>query len=213
MRDDALAERANNLLILTEGFVTYGGLAGRDLEAMAQGFREVVSTTISTTASARRPTWASTRRPASRSSSRPAGTRSTSTPGRCSRTSRRSVPRPGARRALYARGIRGVEIGSVMFGRHPDTGERPGRWSSSAWPSRGASIPRATSTTSSRSAGRGRERRRPTWVPHRGGGAAATALHGPFRAGWLIRPVERPGSSSHRKQVVTWSMTRPVACR
>jgi tyrosine phenol-lyase len=42
MRDDNLAQRANNLLILTEGFVTYGGLAGRDLEAMAQGFQEVL---------------------------------------------------------------------------------------------------------------------------------------------------------------------------
>lgn len=41
-RDEALFQRASNLLILTEGFITYGGLAGRDLEAMAQGFEEVV---------------------------------------------------------------------------------------------------------------------------------------------------------------------------
>ncbi len=42
IRDRALFERACNLLILTEGFVTYGGLAGRDLEAMAQGYTEVL---------------------------------------------------------------------------------------------------------------------------------------------------------------------------
>jgi tryptophanase len=42
VRDEELAQRADALLILTEGFVTYGGLAGRDLEAMAQGFEEVV---------------------------------------------------------------------------------------------------------------------------------------------------------------------------
>ncbi len=42
IRDPALFARACNLLILTEGYVTYGGLAGRDLEAMARGFEEVV---------------------------------------------------------------------------------------------------------------------------------------------------------------------------
>jgi tryptophanase len=43
MNDDALADKCRTLLILTEGFPTYGGLAGRDLEAIAQGLHEVVS--------------------------------------------------------------------------------------------------------------------------------------------------------------------------
>jgi tyrosine phenol-lyase len=42
INDDELAARARNILVVTEGFPTYGGLAGRDLEAIAQGLEEVL---------------------------------------------------------------------------------------------------------------------------------------------------------------------------
>ncbi len=42
MRNKDLSTQCRNLLIITEGFPTYGGLAGRDLEAIAVGLYEVM---------------------------------------------------------------------------------------------------------------------------------------------------------------------------
>jgi len=42
LRDEELAVQFRNLLIITEGFTTYGGLAGRDLEAISIGLKEVM---------------------------------------------------------------------------------------------------------------------------------------------------------------------------
>jgi tryptophanase len=42
MHKEELAQQCRNLLIITEGFPTYGGLAGRDLEAIAIGLKEVM---------------------------------------------------------------------------------------------------------------------------------------------------------------------------
>jgi len=42
LNDEQLAMNSRNMLIVTEGFPTYGGLAGRDLEAVAQGLLEII---------------------------------------------------------------------------------------------------------------------------------------------------------------------------
>jgi tryptophanase len=124
--DDTLARRERNLLILTEGFPTYGGMAGRDLEAIAVGLQEVLDEDYLLY-------------------------RITSTTYLGEHVSRAGVPivQPPGGHAIYIdassffpqippaelpgqalvvelyreAGIRAVEIGSVMFGRHDaDTG-------------------------------------------------------------------------------------------
>jgi tryptophanase len=129
-RDDQLARQERDLLILTEGFPTYGGLAGRDLEAIAIGLHEVLEDEYL------RYRIASTRYLGEKISL--AGVPIVEPPGGHAiyidaKALLPQIPAsqyPG--QALVAElyleaGIRSVEIGSVMFGQtDPETGkERP----------------------------------------------------------------------------------------
>ncbi|MFI5287215.1 MAG: tryptophanase [Candidatus Dormibacteria bacterium] len=128
MNDDDLAVHCRNLLILTEGFPTYGGLAGRDLEAIAQGLHEVVQHDYL--------------RYRIRSTAylgealthlgipivQPPGGHAIYIDARAllPRIDPMQYPGQGLAVALYETGgIRACEIGTVMFGRQPDGSERP----------------------------------------------------------------------------------------
>ena len=127
MNDDEWAERCRNLLILTEGFPTYGGLAGYDLEAVARGLEEVVEEPYlryrirsieylhERLVAAGVPVL------------RPAGGHAVYLDARALLPHVPPLAFPGIAlgNALYVEaGIRGVEIGTVMFGRQPDGTER-----------------------------------------------------------------------------------------
>jgi tryptophanase len=128
MRDDDWAERCRNLLILTEGFPTYGGLAGRDLEAIAQGLRECVDEhylryRIRSTAYL-----AEALDRAGVPIVKPAGGHAVYLDARALLPHVPPLAYPGQSLAvaLYETGgIRGCEIGTVMFGRRPDGTEEP----------------------------------------------------------------------------------------
>jgi tryptophanase len=123
MNDDSLAERCRNMLILTEGFPTYGGLAGRDLEAIAEGLAEVVEDDylryrIQSTAYLGEALAAS-----GVPVILPIGGHAVYVDARRMLPHIQPLQYPGhsLALALYREGgIRGVEIGTVMFGRHPD---------------------------------------------------------------------------------------------
>jgi tryptophanase len=119
MRDRTLLARASELLILTEGYVTYGGLAGRDLEAMAQGFQEVLDEDY-LTYRIRSAAYVGEKLLA-------AGVQIVEPPGGhaiyldacafCPHIPREQFPAQALSVALYrSAGIRTCEIGSVMFG-------------------------------------------------------------------------------------------------
>lgn len=126
--DDDLARTCRNLLILTEGFPTYGGLAGRDLEALAQGLKEVVSHDflryrIRSTAYV-----ADALERLGMSCIKPAGGHAVYIDAKALLPHIPPLQFPGQALAvaLYEHGgIRSCEIGSAMFGRHPDGTESP----------------------------------------------------------------------------------------
>ncbi|MBZ0307217.1 MAG: tryptophanase, partial [Anaerolineae bacterium] len=127
INDETLAMQCRNLLILTEGFPTYGGLAGYDLEAVAQGLREVLDEhyleyRVRTVAYLAEKALA-------------AGVPIVQPPGghalfidaktMLPHIPPQEYPAQALAIALYTEGgIRGVEIGSVMFGKaQPDGSE------------------------------------------------------------------------------------------
>jgi tryptophanase len=126
MRDEAWAERCRNLLILTEGFPTYGGLAGRDLEAIAQGLRECVDEHYLRYRIRSTEYLADALDRAGVPIVKPAGGHAVYLDARALLPHVPPLAYPGQALAvaLYeAGGIRGCEIGTVMFGRRPDGSE------------------------------------------------------------------------------------------
>jgi tryptophanase len=128
VRDDRLAEQCRNLLILTEGFPTYGGLAGRDLEAIAQGLREVVTDDYLRYRIRSTAYLGEALDKAGVPVVKPFGGHAVYLDARALLPHIPPLEYPGQALAvaLYLEGgIRGCEIGTVMFGRHPDGTETP----------------------------------------------------------------------------------------
>ncbi|MGH2455278.1 MAG: tryptophanase, partial [Candidatus Limnocylindria bacterium] len=128
MNDDAWAEAARNLEILTEGFPTYGGLAGRDLEAIAQGLREVVDDDYLRYRIRSTAYLGEALVEAGIPCVQPIGGHAVYIDAGALLPHVPPLAYPGQSLAvaLYREGgIRGCEIGSVMFGMHPDGSETP----------------------------------------------------------------------------------------
>jgi tryptophanase len=123
MNDDDLAARCRNLLILTEGFPTYGGLAGRDLEALAQGLLEVTDPEylryrVRAVEYLAERAWA-----AGVPTVRPPGGHAVylDAAALLPHIPPLELPAQSLACALYVEGgVRGVEIGTLMFGRGDD---------------------------------------------------------------------------------------------
>jgi len=118
-RNDAWAEQFKNLLILREGFPTYGGLAGRDLEAIAVGLREALEVDYQVYRHATVEYMVARLTDIGVPMVRPAGGHAVFLDAKAMLPEMDPLHYPGIGvvNALYlAGGVRAVELGTVMFG-------------------------------------------------------------------------------------------------
>ncbi len=128
LNDDDLAAKARTRLIQTEGFPTYGGLAGRDLDAIAQGLSEIVDEHYLRYRVRTNEYIIERLDKLGVPVVKPAGGHAVFVDARAWLPHIPPLAYPGQAVAvgLYeVAGIRACEIGTVMFGRHPDGLEAP----------------------------------------------------------------------------------------
>jgi tryptophanase len=125
MHDERLAQECRNLLIITEGFPTYGGLAGRDLEAIAIGLREVMDESYLKYRTRTTEYLTQKLMEAGVPVMQPAGGHAVYLDAKAflPHIPVEQYPGQALTCALYLQGgIRSVEIGSLMFGKYADDG-------------------------------------------------------------------------------------------
>ena len=128
LNNDEWAEKARTRLIMTEGFPTYGGLSGRDMECIATGLEEIIDEDY-LQYRIRSIQYINERLDAlGIPVMKPAGGHAIFIDAKrmLSHIPALQYPAQSLAVALYIQGgIRGVEIGSFMFGRQPDGSEKP----------------------------------------------------------------------------------------
>ncbi len=127
LNNDELAERLKHILIISEGFPTYGGLAGRDLEAIARGLEEVLEESYLAHRLGQVRYLASLLQEAGIPIFRPVGGHAVYLLADefLPHLGREQYPAWGLCVALYREaGIRAVEVGGVMFGQPTKKGEK-----------------------------------------------------------------------------------------
>ena len=126
LRDEKLAQEFRNLLIITEGFPTYGGLAGRDLEAIAIGLKEITDEHYLQYRIRSQEYLAEKLAAAGVPVMQPAGGHAVYLDGKAflPHIPVEQLPAQALACELYVHaGIRSVEIGTLMFGKYDESGK------------------------------------------------------------------------------------------